>query len=86
MPQKVEDRGIARPAWISTLGTAAAMEDLDGDGLPNDLIYSEPRTDLVTVAPVPGTLRKLLFSEKLKSARQGRIVRAGRRAAANCPP
>ena len=31
------------------------MEDLDGDGLPNDLIYSDPRTDLVTVAPVPGT-------------------------------
>ena len=42
-------------AWISSLGTAAAMEDLDGDGLPNDLIYSDPRTDLVTVAPVPGT-------------------------------
>jgi len=42
-------------AWISSLGTAAVMEDLDGDGLPNDLIYSDPRTDLVTVAPVPGT-------------------------------
>ena len=42
-------------AWISTLGAAAAMEDLDGDGLPNDLIYIDPRTDLVTVAPVPGT-------------------------------
>ena len=42
-------------AWVSTLGAAAAMGDLDGDGLPNDLIYIEPRTDLVTVAPVPGT-------------------------------
>ncbi len=42
-------------AWISTLGAAAAMEDLDSDGLPNDLIYIDPRTDLVTVAPVPGT-------------------------------
>src|ERR1017187_8903506 len=42
-------------AWVSSLGTAAAMEDLDGDGLPNDLIYSDPRTDLVTIAPVPGT-------------------------------
>jgi enediyne biosynthesis protein E4 len=41
--------------WISSLGTAAAMEDLDGDGLPNDLVYSDPRTKLVTVAPVPGT-------------------------------
>ena len=29
-------------AWISSLGTAAVMEDLDGDGLPNDLVYSDP--------------------------------------------
>jgi enediyne biosynthesis protein E4 len=42
-------------AWVSSLGAAAAMEDLDGDGLPNDLVYVDPRTDLVTVAPVPGT-------------------------------
>lgn len=42
-------------AWISSLGAAAVMEDLDGDGLPNDLVYSDPRTGLVTVAPVPGT-------------------------------
>jgi hypothetical protein len=42
-------------AWVCSLGAAAAMEDLDGDGLPNDLIYSDPRTGLVTVAPVPGT-------------------------------
>jgi hypothetical protein len=42
-------------AWISSLGAAVAMADLDGDGLPNDLINIDPRTDLVTVAPVPGT-------------------------------
>jgi hypothetical protein len=42
-------------SWISTLGAAAALADLDGDGLPNDLCYVDPRTDLVTVAPVPGT-------------------------------
>jgi hypothetical protein len=42
-------------AWVSSLGAAAALADLDGDGLPNDLIYVDPRTDLVTVAPVPGT-------------------------------
>jgi hypothetical protein len=42
-------------AWISTLGASVAMADLDGDGLPNDLIDVDPRTDLVTVAPVPGT-------------------------------
>jgi hypothetical protein len=42
-------------AWISSVGAAATLTDLDGDGLPNDLIYVDPRTDLVTVAPAPGT-------------------------------
>jgi len=42
-------------AWISTLGASVALADLDGDGLPNDLINVDPRTDLVTVAPAPGT-------------------------------
>ncbi len=42
-------------AWISSVGAAATLADLDGDGLPNDLIHVDPRTDLVTVAPVPGT-------------------------------
>ena len=42
-------------SWISSLGAAVALADLDGDGLPNDLILVDPRTDLVTVAPVPGT-------------------------------
>jgi hypothetical protein len=42
-------------AWISSLGAAVALADLDGDGLPNDLCSIDPRTDLVTVAPVPGT-------------------------------
>ncbi len=42
-------------AWISSLGAAATLADLDGDGLPNDLILVDPRTDLVTVAPIPGT-------------------------------
>src|SRR5262245_56194514 len=42
-------------AWISSLGAAAALADLDGDGLPNDLCYIDPRTDLLTVAPAPGT-------------------------------
>ena len=36
-------------AWISSLGAAAALADLDGDGLPNDLIYIDPRTDLEPV-------------------------------------
>lgn len=42
-------------AWISTLGASVALADLDGGGLPNDLINVDPRTDLVTVAPAPGT-------------------------------
>ena len=42
-------------AWVSSLGAAATLADLDGDGLANDLIYVDPRTDLVTVMPVPGT-------------------------------
>jgi hypothetical protein len=42
-------------AWVSSLGAAATLADLDGDGLPNDLIYVDPRTDLVTVTPVPAT-------------------------------
>src|SRR5262249_49165320 len=41
--------------WISSVGAAVALNDLDGDGLSNDVCYVDPRTDLVTVAPVPGT-------------------------------
>ena len=32
------------------MGASVAMADLDGDGLPNDLVNVDPRTDLVTVA------------------------------------
>lgn len=42
-------------AWISSVGAAVALNDLDGDGLPNDVCYVDPRTDQVIVAPVPGT-------------------------------
>jgi hypothetical protein len=42
-------------AWVSSLGAAATLADLDGDGLPNDIVHVDPRTDLVMVAPVPGT-------------------------------
>ena len=41
-------------SWISSVGAGATFADLDGDGLPNDLIYVDPRTDLVTVTPAPG--------------------------------
>jgi hypothetical protein len=42
-------------AWMSSLGAAVALADLDADGLSNDLCRVEPRTDQVIVAPVPGT-------------------------------
>ncbi len=42
-------------AWISTVGAAAALNDLDGDGLPNDVCYVDTRTNQIIVAPVPGT-------------------------------
>jgi hypothetical protein len=41
--------------WISTVGAAVALNDLDGDGLPNDICHVDTRTDQVVVAPVPGT-------------------------------
>lgn len=42
-------------AWISSVGAAVALSDLDGDGLPNDVCYVDTRTDQVIVSPVPGT-------------------------------
>ena len=42
-------------AWISSVGAAVALNDLDGDGLPNDTCYVDTRIDKVIVAPVPGT-------------------------------
>jgi hypothetical protein len=41
-------------AWISALGAGVAMNDLDGDGLPNDLCLVDPRIDRAVVTPVPG--------------------------------
>jgi hypothetical protein len=42
-------------AWISSVGAAVALHDLDGDGLPNDFACVDPRTDEVEVGCVPGT-------------------------------
>ncbi|HKI03255.1 MAG TPA: VCBS repeat-containing protein, partial [Thermoanaerobaculia bacterium] len=41
--------------WISTVGAGVALNDVDGDGLPNDLCAVDPRVDKVMVEPVPGT-------------------------------
>jgi enediyne biosynthesis protein E4 len=42
-------------SWISSVGAGVALNDLDGDGLPNDLCSVDSRVDLALVAPVPGT-------------------------------
>ena len=45
-------------AWVSSVGAAATLADLDGDGIANDLIYVDPRTGLVTVTPAPSTAER----------------------------
>jgi hypothetical protein len=42
-------------AWISSVGASVALNDLDGNGLPDDVCYVDVRTDRVIVAPAPGT-------------------------------
>jgi enediyne biosynthesis protein E4 len=41
--------------YVSALGSSVALNDIDGDGLPNDLCYVDARTDQIIVAPAPGT-------------------------------
>src|SRR6516164_1302105 len=41
--------------YMSAIGAAAALNDLDGDGLANDVCYVDTRSNQVIVAPVPGT-------------------------------
>jgi hypothetical protein len=41
--------------WMSAVGAAVALADLDGDGLANDVCHVDTRTDRVTVAPAPST-------------------------------
>ncbi|MEO5951529.1 MAG: VCBS repeat-containing protein, partial [Chloroflexia bacterium] len=42
-------------SWISSVGASVALNDLDGDGLPNDVCYVDVRIDQAVIAPVPGT-------------------------------
>jgi hypothetical protein len=42
-------------AWISAVGAAVSLSDLDGDGLSNDVCLVDPRSNSVTVAPAPDT-------------------------------
>lgn len=41
--------------WISAVGAGAALGDLDGDGLPNDICLVDPRFDTVSLMPAPGS-------------------------------
>lgn len=41
-------------AWISSVGAAAALHDLDGDGRSDDVAYVDVRTDEVVITEVPG--------------------------------
>jgi len=41
--------------YLNLIGASAALGDLDGDGLPNDLCLTDMRAKSITVAPVPGT-------------------------------
>ncbi|GII76200.1 RNA-binding protein [Sphaerisporangium rufum] len=41
-------------AWISSVGAAIAMNDLDGDGLSNDLCLVDTRIDQAVITPAPG--------------------------------
>lgn len=41
-------------SWISAVGAAVAINDLDADGLADDVVYVNTRADRVVVAPAPG--------------------------------
>ena len=42
-------------AFVSTVGAAVALNDMDGDGVSNDACYIDTQTDQIIVTPVPGT-------------------------------
>jgi enediyne biosynthesis protein E4 len=42
-------------AFVSTVGAAVALNDLDGDGISNDACSIDTRTDQIIITPVPGT-------------------------------
>ncbi|WP_103532208.1 CRTAC1 family protein [Streptomyces sp. SM11] len=40
-------------AWISSVGAGVAMNDIDGDGRPDDLCVTDPQIDQVVITPAP---------------------------------
>lgn len=45
-------------AWTSSVGASVALNDLDRDGLSNDVCYVDTRINQVIIAPVPGTANR----------------------------
>jgi hypothetical protein len=43
------------PLFVSGIGSGVALNDLDGDGLSNDVCLADPRTDQIIISPAPGT-------------------------------
>src|SRR3954451_4232381 len=41
-------------SWISSVGAAIAINDLDNDGTPDDVCLVDTRTDAAVVTPAPG--------------------------------
>jgi hypothetical protein len=41
--------------WCSSLTSGVSMADLDGDGIPNDLLFTDTQTERLVVCPVPGS-------------------------------
>lgn len=52
--RKVNPRYEHIRSWISSVGAGIAVNDLDGDGVANDLCLVDPRSDTAIVTPVPG--------------------------------
>lgn len=42
-------------AWTSSVGASVALNDLDRDGLSNDVCYVDARINQIIIAPTPGT-------------------------------
>lgn len=70
-------------SWISTVGAAVTITDLDYNGFSNDIIHVDPRYDNVSVSPARGTLAsylpfylspKKLFYDSLTTAPMGSLT------------
>ena len=57
----IRDQRLVHPslkrvsAFVSTVGAAVALNDMDGDGVSNDACYIDTRTDQIIITPVPNT-------------------------------